>query len=403
MDPDLIRRLSIPGESKVLLCVLDGLGGLPGPLGRSELESADCRHLDRLATDGALGLTIPVGHGITPGSGPGHLALFGYDPLVYEVGRGVLEGTGIDIALQPSDLAARGNLCTVDADGRITDRRAGRVATEVTEEIAAELSTIELPGCEVAVHAVREHRFVLVLRASEGSPPLNDAISETDPQAEGVPPLDAAATALEGEHTADLVNQFAREARSRLAGRETANDVLLRGWSTLPDLPQLPELWKLRAAAIAVYPMYRGLARLVGMDVLDAGESFETAIARLRSAWDDYDFFFLHYKPTDAAGEDGDFARKRQALRDFDACVPELLALNPNVLVIAGDHSTPATMAAHSWHPVPLLIRGDNVRTDASHHFDEGECAVGGLGTMPAKELLPVAFAHAMRLAKFGA
>ncbi len=403
MDPDLIRRLSIPGERKVLLCVLDGLGGLPGPLGRSELESADSRHLDRLATDGALGQTIPVGYGITPGSGPGHLALFGYDPLVYEVGRGVLEATGIDIALRPSDLAARGNLCTVDADGRITDRRASRVATEVTTEIAAELAAIELPGCEVAVHAVREHRFVLVLRASEGSPPLSDQISETDPQAEGVPPLDAVATAFGGEHTAALVNQFAREARARLAGREAANDVLLRGWSSLPDLPQLPELWKLRAAAIAVYPMYRGLARLVGMDVLDAGESFETAVARLHSAWDDYDFFFLHFKPTDAAGEDGDFARKRQALHDFDACLPELLALNPNVLIIAGDHSTPATMAAHSWHPVPLLLWGDNVRTDASHHFHERECARGGLGTMPAKELLPLAFAHAMRLTKFGA
>ena len=277
------------------------------------------------------------------------------------------------------------------------------MATEVTTEIAAELSKIELPGCEVAVHAVREHRFVLVLRAREGSPPLSDQISETDPQAEGVPPLDAVATAPEGEHTAALVNQFAREARARLASRETANDVLLRGWSSLPDLPQLPELWKLRAAAIAVYPMYRGLARLVGMDVLDAGESFETAIATLRGAWDDYDFFFLHFKPTDAAGEDGDFARKRQALHDFDACLPELLALNPNVLIIAGDHSTPAMMAAHSWHPVPLLLWGDNVRTDASHHFDEDECAVGGLGTMPAKELLPLAFAHAMRLAKFGA
>ena len=403
MDPELIRRLSIPGESKVLLCVLDGLGGLPGPLGRSELESADSRHLDRLATDGALGQTIPVGYGITPGSGPGHLALFGYDPLVYEVGRGVLEATGIDIALRPSDLAARGNLCSVDAEGRITDRRAGRVATEVTTEIAAELSTIELPGCEVAVHAVREHRFVLVLRANEGSPPLSDQISETDPQAEGVPPLDAVAAGPEAEHTAALVNQFAQEARARLAGRETANDVLLRGWSSLPDLPQLPELWKLRAAAIAVYPMYRGLARLVGMDVLDAGESFETAIATLRGAWDDHDFFFLHFKPTDAAGEDGDFARKRQALHDFDACLPELLALKPNVLVIAGDHSTPAMMAAHSWHPVPLLLWGDHVRTDASHHFDEGECAVGGLGTMPAKELLPLAFAHAMRLTKFGA
>jgi len=399
MDIELIRRLSIPAETKVVLCVLDGLGGLPGPRGRSELDLANTRHLDRLATDGAIGLTIPVGYGITPGSGPGHMALFGLDPLTYDVGRGVLEATGIDFKLGPNDLAARGNFCTVDANGLITDRRAGRVATEITAEICASLRDIQLPGVEVFVEPVREHRFVLVLRG-EG---LADALNETDPQREGVAPLEVRALAPEAERTAELARQFVAETRKRIAGRDQANHLTLRGWAKRPDLPQLPELWKLRAAACAVYPMYRGLARLVGMETLDAGQTLETQIEAIRSHWDDYDFFFLHFKYTDSAGEDGDFDRKMHAIEDFDACLPKLVALNPDVIIVAGDHSTPSVMAAHSWHPVPVLLRGKTVRADNRHVFTELECAQGGLGTFPAKELLPLAFAHAGRLTKYGA
>lgn len=400
MDIDLIRRLSIPGNTKVLLCVLDGLGGLPGPRGRTELEEAHAMHLDRLAEEGTVGQTLPVGYGITPGSGPGHLALFGYDPLHFEVGRGVLEATGIDFALGPDDLAARGNLCTVDSDGLIVDRRAGRVATEVTADICAQLeSQISLPGVQVFVRPVREHRFVLVLRG-EG---LSDGLTETDPQREGVRPLRAEAKGSEAYRTAELVNQFVADAQQILASRDQANGLTLRGWAKRPDLPQMPELWKLRAAAVAVYPMYRGLARLVGMDVLDAGANLESQIDALRRHWDDYDFFFLHYKYTDSAGEDGDFARKQQAIRDFDACVPSLVGLRPNVIVVTGDHSTPSMMAAHSWHPVPFLIRGDHVRVDEANRFNEVECVRGGLGTFPAKEALPLAFAHAGRLTKYGA
>ena len=399
MDIDLIRRLSIPAETKVVLCVLDGLGGLPGSRGRTELEAANTRHLDRMAADGAIGQTLPVGYGVTPGSGPGHMALFGLDPLTHEVGRGALEATGIDFDLDPQDLAARGNLCTVDADGVITDRRAGRVATEITAEIVATLREIDLPGVELFVEPVREHRFVLVLRGAG----LSAAISETDPQREGVTVPACEALSPEAETTADLVNRFVAEARERLRDRAEANHLLLRGWATRPELPQLPELWKLRAAASAVYPMYRGLARLVGMEAIDAGDSFETQLEGLRKRWDEFDFFFIHYKWTDSAGEDGDFARKVKAIEQFDACLPELLELGPDVLVVTGDHSTPATMAAHSWHPVPLLIHGRHVRPDAQRHFTELECAPGGLGTMPAKEVLPLAFAHAGRLAKFGA
>lgn len=399
MDLELIRRLAIPAESKVVLCVMDGLGGLPGPRGRTELEDADTRHLDRLATHGVLGLTLPVGHGITPGSGPGHMALFGYDPLTFDIGRGVLEATGIDFALEPNDVAARGNFCTLDADGVIVDRRAGRVATEVTAQIAEQLRRIELPGVEVFVEPVREHRFVLVLRG-EG---LSDALTETDPQREGVAPLPCKPAAPEGEATANLVNRFVEEARRIIGDREQANGLTLRGWARRPQLPQFPELWKLRAAAVTVYPMYRGLARLVGMDAIDGGDSLQTQIEAVRDRWDDYDFFFIHYKATDAAGEDGDFMRKRDAIADFDAHLPQLMDLEPTVLVVTGDHSTPATMAAHSWHPVPLLLSGQHVRVDATHHFSETECAQGGLGTLPAKEVLPIAFAHAGRLTKYGA
>ena len=389
----------------MLLCVLDGLGGLPGPRGRTELAEAHPRHLDRLASEGAVGQTLPVGYGITPGSGPGHLALFGYDPLQFEVGRGVLEATGIDFELGPNDVAARGNFCTVDGEGRITDRRAGRVATGVTTELCAALEAgARVEGVELFVRPVREHRFVLVLRGED----LSAALTETDPQREGVPPLPA--RAIEGasadgaaQRTADLVNRFVERAGAVLGSRGQANQLTLRGWASKPALPQMPEVWKLRAAAVAVYPMYRGLARLVGMDILDAGDSLPTQVAALRRCWDEYDFFFLHFKYTDAAGEDGDFERKMRAVRDFDAAVPELRALNPNVLIITGDHSTPAVMAAHSWHPVPLLMRGDLMRVDAAHHFNELECVRGGLGTMPAKEVLPLAFAHAGRLTKFGA
>ena len=379
--------------------MLDGLGGLPGPRGRTELAEAATRHLDRLAEEGTLGQTIPAGYGVTVGSGPGHTALFGLDPMRYEIGRGVLEATGIDFELGPDDLAARGNLCTVDAAGAISDRRAGRVATEVTAEIAAELSQIELPGVELFVRAVREHRFVLVLRG-EG---LSDAVTDTDPQREGVPPLPVEVTAGEAERTAELLNRFIAEARERLQRREVANHLLLRGWAKRPRLPQLPELWKLRAAACTVYPMYRGLARLVGMEAIDGGDSIATQFAALKQRWDDYDFFFVHYKAPDSAGEDGDFARKAQAIREFDDCLPQLLDLGPDVLVVTGDHSTPAAMAAHSWHPVPLLIHGDHVRPDGSRHFNELECARGGHGTIPATEVLPLAFAHAGRLAKYGA
>jgi 2,3-bisphosphoglycerate-independent phosphoglycerate mutase len=403
VDLDLARQLAIPNDTKILLVVIDGLGGLPhAETRRSELEAANTPHLDRLAGESSCGLTIPVGYGITPGSGPGHLALFGYDPLRYTVGRGVLEALGIDFDLQPSDVAARGNFCTLDGEGRIIDRRAGRIATEEMAKLCDELRRIELPGVQVFVEPVREHRFVLVLRP-EGRTKLSDQVADTDPQREGATPLPARALDAKAKATAALVDSFAEQARTMLADKEPANGLTLRGFASQPTMPSFPEVFGLRAGAIAVYPMYRGLAKLVGMTVLKTGSMFDDEIATLREHWNDFDFLFIHYKPADSAGEDGDFERKMQALEDFDHALPQLIELKPDVLMIAGDHSTPAVVAGHSWHAVPFLLHADSARQDHVDSFDEQSCRLGSLGVFPAVEVMALAMAHAQRFAKYGA
>ena len=403
MDLDLARILQRPGDARILWLVLDGLGGLPHPeSGKSELETAHTPHLDALARRSALGLTIPVAPGVTPGSGPGHLALFGYDPLVYDIGRGVLEAVGIGFPLAPSDVAVRGNFCTLDAAGMISDRRAGRIPTELSQAIVERLRGITLDeGIELFVEPVREHRFVLVLRG-EG---LSAAVSETDPQAEGVVPLRSAPLSQEPEarRTADAVNAFVEAAGPLIADEPLANGLALRGFATIPELPQMADVWGLTPASCAVYPMYRGLARLAGMEALAAGGALNDQIAATREQWHRFDYVFLHYKYTDSAGEDGDFDAKVARLEEFDAALPALQALQPDVLVVSGDHSTPAVMAAHSWHPVPFLLYSSHARYRADAAFDELHCARGVLGTFPAKEALPLAMAHAGRLGKYGA
>lgn len=402
MDLDLIRRLAAPNDTKILLAVVDGLGGLPHPdTGRSELEAADTPHLDRLAAESSCGLTIPVGHGITPGSGPGHLALFGYDPLRYLVGRGVLEALGIDFDLQPQDVAARGNFCTLDAEGHIVDRRAGRIATEQSTALCEKLREIELPNVRLFVEPVREHRFVFALRPDGGE--LSDQLADTDPQREGAAPLDPRPLAPEAKKTAELVRRFVEGARERLNGCQPANGLTLRGFARHPQMPAFPDVFRLRAGAVAVYPMYRGLAKLVGMTVLPTGSSYDEEVGTLRQHWDDFDFFFVHYKPADSAGEDGDFEAKVAALEAFDKAVPKLQALSPDVLMVAGDHSTPAVLAGHSWHPVPFLLHSRWGRPDDADAFNERACLRGALGIFPATEAMPLAMAHAQRLTKYGA
>ena len=400
MDLGLLHDLAQPSTTKIVLCSLDGLGGLPRPqTGKSELETARLPNLHALASRAACGLLRHVGPGITPGSGPGHLGLFGYDPLAHPVGRGVLEALGIDFHLKPGDVAARGNFCTVDGQGRITDRRAGRIATDLCVKLCERLRSIAVEGAEIVIEPVKEHRFVLVLRG-EG---LGGRLSETDPQALGVPPLRVRALDPAAEHTAAVVNEFVERARSLLRDAAPANMVLLRGFDRQPDIPLFPVTFRLRAGAIAAYPMYRGLARLVGMDVLETGETFAGEVATLRQRWNDYDFFFLHYKDTDKAGEDGDFDAKVAALERFDARLPDILALGPSVLAISGDHSTPSILAAHGWQPVPALVSSAFCGADQVSRFTERDCAAGALGILPAQELMPILMANALRLVKYGA
>jgi 2,3-bisphosphoglycerate-independent phosphoglycerate mutase len=402
MDLELLRDLATPNDTKIMLCVIDGLGGLPDPeTRRSELETATVPQLDRLAQDSLCGLSMPVAYGVTPGSGPGHLALFGYDPLRFEVGRGVLESLGIDFDLQDNDLAARGNFCTLDANGLITDRRAGRIATEETIRLCQKMSQIKVPGVEVIIEPVREHRWVLVLRGAG----LNDHLTQTDPEREGVAPLPVKPIGDDSKTlaTADLVNQLIAKIHETLADEPKANGVLLRGFAKHPDWPAMPKVTQMRAGAFAVYPMYRGLAKLVGMTVMPGGGTPTSQLEEVQKKWDDFDFIFYHFKKADAAGEDGNFGAKVEALEEFDKLVPSIRELDPDVLIIAGDHSTPSLMAAHSWHPVPFALWSKDGVGDRVDQFNEAACAQGSLGTFPAKEALSLAMAHAGRFMKFGA
>ena len=398
-----LRPLLQDNGSKIILFVWDGLGGIQGPGGKTELGAARTPNADRLLDSGTCGLLEPVYPGVTPGSGPGHLGLFGYDPIEYQIGRGALEAVGVGFDLQHGDVAARLNFCTLDAKGRITDRRAGRIASDESARIVARLAEAvrEVDGVRVLWAPVKEHRALLVLRG-EG---LSDAIEDTDPQKEGVPPLDVRGRdgSKETARTAAIARKVLTQAMKVLAGEKKANGLLARGFARRPHWPTLQERFGLRAAVVAGTPMYRGVAQLVGMEALEAANDLPKDIASLAAAWDKYDFFFLHYKHTDKAGEDGDFQAKVRAIEQADAAIPDLLRLRPDVLLITADHSTPSAMKAHSWHPVPVLLWAKTARRDGVETFDEVACLRGGLGQRPSTHLMPLALAHAGRLAKFGA
>jgi 2,3-bisphosphoglycerate-independent phosphoglycerate mutase len=401
MDFTIVRDLVESAETKIVLVVMDGLGGLPmKPGGLTELEAAHTPNLDRLAAEGICGLHQPIAPGITPGSGPSHLALFGYDPIKYQVGRGVLSALGIDFDLKANDVAARGNFCTLDDDGRVADRRAGRIPTEKNEELCALLRQIRLPGVEVFVETVKEYRLLLVLRGDG----LSGELADTDPQEVGEEPLEPRPLTPEAEKMAGLVQEFVDQGRQVLADHHPANMILLRGFSKRPDWPSFAQVFGLRAAAIAAYPMYRGVAKLVGMDVLATGATVDEELGTLEAHWEDYCYFFLHAKPIDSAGEDGDFDRKVGLIEGVDAIVPRLLTLKPDVLLVTGDHSTPSLLKYHSWHPVPVLLWSRHCRPDGVDRFGERACMAGGLGArIPAVDLMPLALANALRLEKFGA
>ncbi|MBL8856515.1 MAG: 2,3-bisphosphoglycerate-independent phosphoglycerate mutase [Planctomycetaceae bacterium] len=397
---DLMRDLHVKNDSKIVMLVADGLGGLPmQPGGKTELEAANTPHLDALVADGVCGLSIPVLPGIAPGSGPGHLGLFGYDPLQFLIGRGALEATGIGLELQAQDVAVRGNFCTLDAAGKISDRRAGRIASEESLLVVKKLQQVKLAGVEVIVEAVKEHRFVVIFRG----PGLGGSVRDTDPQQTGVPPLAAVADDPASQRTAELANQFVAQARELIKDEKKANGLTLRGFSAKPNIPTYQELYGLRAAAIAVYPMYKGLASLVGMDIVGQAKDLAQQIDVLKQNWDKYDFFFLHFKYTDAAGEDGDFAAKVRRVEELDAVIPAIRQLGPTVMIVTGDHSTPAYLKSHSWHPVPTVLHSDCCRPDSCTTFGEDSCLRGGLGQFQAQYLMGLAMANAGRLSKFGA
>ena len=397
---ELTRELHVKNDSKIVLLVADGWGGLPLKPGElTELETANTPHLDELARIGVSGGLIPVKPGITPGSGPGHLGLFGSDPLQYRIGRGALEATGIGFALGPNDVAIRANFCTLDAHGNIVDRRAGRISSEESAPLAARLRQVKIPGVEIFSEPVKEHRFVVVFRG-EG---LGDKVHDTDPQATGVPPLEPKAHDAGSKRTAEVAAEFIRQACQLLAGEVRANGLTLRGFSNRPNLPTFEEVYGLRAAAIAVYPMYKGLARLVGMEIVGHAKTLAEQLDVLAEHWNSYDFFFMHYKYTDSTGEDGNFAAKVSRIEDVDAAIPAIRALGPTVLMVTGDHSTPSFLKSHSWHPVPLVLSAPACRTDHCQKFGENEAISGGLGQFESKYLMPLALANAGRLGKFGA
>lgn len=398
---DLMSQLSIKNEKKIVMIVMDGLGGMEqAPGGKTELEAARTPNMDALAADGVCGLLDPIAPGITPGSGPGHLALFGYDPIRYEIGRGVLAASGIGIHLNKSDVAARGNFCTMDEKGLISDRRAGRIPTEKTAELCGILGEIEIDGVKITSSPVRDYRCSVVFRG-EG---LSGAVADTDSQQTGKPPLPAKALNGASERTAAVANKFLEVVKEKLKGMAPANFMLMRGFDSFPNMPAFAEFTKLTPASIAVYPDYKGITRIIGMDVIGfEGEEIRNEVDALKKVYANHDFFYFHVKKTDSYGEDGNFDGKVHIIEETDSLIPEIMSLKPDVVIITGDHSTPAKLKSHSWHPLPVLIHSDFCRRDRVKEFGENACAAGGLGRMNTVSLMPVALSNAGKMLKFGA
>ena len=395
----LAQDLTVKTPSKILLLVMDGLGDLPEK-GKTPLEAARTPHLDSLATKSVCGLTDPVFMGITPGSGPAHLALFGYDPFKYVLGRGILEALGLGVDVGKEDLVARGNFATLK-DGLITDRRAGRIPTKMNEHLCQLLnrSLKRRTGVNISLYSGKEHRFV----AKFSGEALSDSLTDADPQKEGKPPVETRPLSLEAEPTSNIVNAFIKEATEILGNSVPANTVLLRGFSHTPSIPTMSELYKLNPAAIAQYPMYKGLAKLVGMTLFHPPEDLGNLFASVEQNFKDYDFFYIHIKKTDSAGEDGNFEAKKTAIEEVDSHLPRLVALEPEVLVVTSDHSTPCRLKSHSWHPNPFLLYSHSAQPDKVKIFSERECSQGYLGRFQATYAMPLMLAHAGKLKKFGA
>jgi len=397
--PEIIQK----NDKKILLIVIDGVGGLPHPeTGKTELETANIPTLDEFAKRGSCGLIVPVFSGITPGSGPGHIALFGYDPVEVQIGRGVLECLGIGMELGKEDIAIRGNFATIDDNGVVTDRRAGRIPTEENERLVARLSEEikEIKGVKFEIKTVKEHRCAIILRGKNLSP----RVSENDPQKENLPQKKIEPLSKEAEFTAELLNEFIERVNQILKkANSKANTLLLRGISKVPDIPTFEEKYRLKSACIATYPMYKGISKLVGMDIIETGEEIEDEFETLKKIYNDYDFFFLHIKKTDSFGEDGNFYGKVKKLEELDKKIWQIKNLKFGAIAITGDHSTPSVLKSHSWHPVPLILLSENTIPDDVEKFTERECAKGILGRLYSQEVMYLLLACSLKLKKFGA
>lgn len=405
---DLIKTLSIKNETKIIFLVIDGLGGAPHPKYnyQTELEVSNHPNLDKLAKESLCGLGIPVDYGITPGSGPGHLALFGYEPTKYLIGRGILEVLGLGMEITPQDLAFRGNFATIDNNGIITDRRAGRLPTEETQRLIEKIqkNIKKIKDVEVVLKAGKEHRFAGVLRHKD----LSENISENDPHKEGnkphkIQPLDSS---FNSKFTAEIVEEFIEQLKELLKDEPKANYVLLRGFSKYPNIPTMQEIYKLTPLAIAVYPMYKGLAQIVGMEIINGCNTIKDEIEKLKEFYKKpYDFYYIHIKDTDKLGEDGNFEGKVKKIEEIDSLIPEILSLQPDVLVVTADHSTPSVNKGHSWHPIPVCLWSTKIPTPKNdiQNFNEKEFKKGMLGTIYMTKILPLAMAYAGKLDKYGA
>ena len=394
-----VSELSISTDSKIVLLVLDGLGGLPID-GKTELEAAHTPNLDQLAAKGVCGLTDPVFMGITPGSGPAHLSLFGYNPLKYLLGRGILEALGVGADVGKDDLVARGNFATL-RENLIVDRRAGRIPTSENVKLCQRLNNELKPidETQIELYPGKEHRFVVKF----SRPGLSASLTDADPQKENKPRIYTQPLSSPAKETAKIVNTFLDETTKLLQSSNKANTILLRGFSKYPSLPTMDKLYKLKPAAIANYPMYKGLAKLVGMEILNADPEPKDLFDTLDKHYSQHDFFYVHFKKTDAAGEDGNFEAKKDSIEEIDRYIPRLLALKPEVLVVTSDHSTPSLLRSHSWHPNPFLLCAQTAQQDKVRTFNERECAQGYLGRFQAIFSMPLMLAHAEKLKKFGA
>ncbi len=397
---ELLKKLSEKNDEKIVYLIFDGIGDLSTGKG-TPLEAAKCPNLDSLAFRSACGFAIPILPGITPGSGPAHLSLFGYDPLKFDIGRGILSALGVNFDIKGGDVAARVNFASIDDSGLVTDRRAGRIPTETCMKLCEKLGQIKLPGVEIFVQPEKEHRAAFILRGDN----LSGALSDTDPQATGKKPLPVEATSDDpaAKHTAELVNEFIKQAFELLKDESPANGMLFRGFDGYEQLPQMQDVYKLNPAAIATYPMYKGVSRLVGMEVLKTGDVPADEFVTLKEQWNNYDYFFVHIKKTDSYGEDGNFDAKVHVIEEVDALLPQLLDLEPSVLLVTGDHSTPCPWKAHSFHPVPVMLSSKEARIDKVAEFNETACIQGGLGTVMMVDLMSLCLGHAKKLAKYGA